>query len=389
MTAPRRIAFLTHSTNPRGGVSHCLSLAEALTALGHEAVVHAPDPAGRGFFRAANCGLVALPATPLQDDSVGAMVLQRIADYRVWFDDPRHRGFDIYHAHDGIGGNALADLREVGQIPRFLRTVHHLDTFKDERIASRQIRAVRAADAVFCVSDHWVETLARDYGIRAHRVTNGVDPIRFSPIAAPEDAAVAERFGFIGPGPLFLSIGGFEARKNSLSILEAFAALRKMLPSARLAVVGGASVLDHAAFVARCRAFVAERGLDDAVVAPGPVPQEVMPALYRLADALVFPSLNEGFGLAVVEAMASGTPVIASAIPPFTEYLSAHDALLVDPADVSAITGAMRDILAPEPRRALIEAGLAVARRFDWRASAERHLELYAPFCEFEEAALA
>ena len=72
--------------------------------------------------------------------------------------------------------------------------------------------------------------------------------------------------------------------------------------------------------------------LDRAVVCLGPVPDADMPALYRLADALVFPSVKEGFGLVVLEAMASGMPVVTSRIAPFTEYLDDDDVVWCDPA---------------------------------------------------------
>src|SRR3984957_9390055 len=101
MTAPRplRIAILTHSTNPRGGVVHALELGDALTRLGCEAVVHAPDAKGEGFFRAPLCGTASVPATPAGADTTG-MVEARIADYLAYFEDPAHRRFDVFHAGD-------------------------------------------------------------------------------------------------------------------------------------------------------------------------------------------------------------------------------------------------------------------------------------------------
>ncbi len=69
------------------------------------------------------------------------------------------------------------------------------------------------------------------------------------------------------------------------------------------------------------------------MIATGPLPQALMPALYRAADALVFPSVKEGFGLVVLEAMASGVPVVTSRIAPFTEYLGDDDAAWCDPHD--------------------------------------------------------
>ena len=377
---PLRVALLTHSTNPRGGVSHCLALAEALTELGHDTVVHAPDPAGRGFFRKARCGTVAVPAGRIESLSTADMVEQRIDDYWDWFRPPGHRAFDIYHAHDGIGGNALADLTAAGLIPGFVRTVHHLDHFADPRIEARQVRAVTAAECVLCVSDVWADTLKRDFGVTARRVRNGVDTTAFSPRPDASDQRVRDQWG-LGRGPVFLAVGGLEPRKNSLRLIEAFAAVRARHPTAQLVVVGGASVLDHGDYARGCAAAVLELGLDTGPVRPvvitGPVPQDEMPALYRVADTLAFPSLMEGFGLAVLEAMASGTPVVVSRIAPFTEYLADADALWATPTDTDAIAVALEGSLDPERRRRLVEHGLRVAARFDWASSARAHLDIY------------
>ena len=380
MTRGLRIALLTHSTNPRGGVSHCLALAEALTGLGHEAVVHAPDPGRRGFFREARCGTVLVPACRVESRSTADMVEQRIGEYWDWFRAPGNRGFDIYHAHDGIGGNALADLTEAGLISGFVRTVHHLDGFEDPRIEARQVRAIEAADTVLCVSDLWAEILKRDYGIAARRIRNGVDTTAFSPRPDASDPTVRTRWG-LGGGPTFLSIGGLEPRKNSLLLIEAFAAVRARHPTAKLVVVGGASVLDHADYARRCEAALHDRGLEAgpgrSVVITGPVPQNELAALYRIADTLAFPSLVEGFGLAVLEAMASGTPVVVSRIAPFTEYLGEADALWATPTDPDAIAAALEASLDPDRRQTLAERGHRVAARFDWASSARAHLDLY------------
>ena len=381
MSRPLRIALLTHSTNPRGGVSHCLSLAEALTGLGHEAVVHAPDPARRGFFRAAACATVSVPACRIESRSTADMVEQRVADYWDWFRAPGHRGFDLYHAHDGIGGCALADLNEAGLVPRFVRTVHHLDHFQDPRVEARQERAVVAAGTVLCVSDTWVAELRGRYGVAAERVSNGVDRAAFSPELAPGDAAVRARLG-LGGGPVLLAVGGLEPRKNSLRVIEAFARLRARHPRAQLVVAGGASVLDHSAYARLCHEALARLALaggsPEPVVVAGPVPQRDMPALYRIADTLAFPSLQEGFGLAVIEAMASGTPAVVSRIAPFTEYLGTADAFWAEPTGTESIAAALMASLEPRARAARVARGHAVAARFDWMASAKTHLARYA-----------
>ncbi|XYD08037.1 MSMEG_0565 family glycosyltransferase [Methylobacterium sp. NMS12] len=375
-----RIAILTHSTNPRGGVAHCLALAEALCALGHAAVVHAPDPAGRGFYRDAACPTVGVAAEPVTGGTVD-LVRARIHDYLCHFANPAARDFDVFHAHDGIGGNALATLRNRRLIPGFVRTVHHVDDFADPQLASWQDRAIREAGRLLCVSRLWADWIREGFGAEAGIVGNGVDLSVYRPAPPGAGLAVRDRWG-LGPGPIILSVGGFEARKNALGIVAAFARLRAQRPDAQLVVAGGASLLDHAAYRDRCRAALAEAGLDvgrgAAVVATGPVPQADMPALYRAADLLAFPSWTEGFGLCVLEAMACGTPTIVSDRPPFTEYLTPTDALFVDPADPDGIADAMAAALEPRTRARLRAAGLTRAAAHSWRACAARHLGAYA-----------
>jgi glycosyltransferase-like protein len=377
---PLRIAILTHSTNPRGGVAHCLALAEALCAMGHEAVVHAPDPSGRGFFRDTSCPTVAVAADPVRGATVD-LVRARIHDYLRHFASPAACGFDVFHAHDGIGGNALATLKHRRLIPGFARTVHHVDSFADPVLAGWQDRAIREATRLLCVSRLWAEWIRDEIGAEAGIVGNGVDLSVYRGAATAADAAVRERWG-LGPGPIVLSVGGLEERKNSLGIIAGFIRLRARHPGAQLVVAGGASLLDHAAYRDRCRAALDSAGLvvgrGAAVIETGPVPQADMPALYRVADLLAFPSWTEGFGLCVLEAMACGTPAIVARRPPFTEYLAPTDALFVDPADPEAIAGAMAAALVPQTRLRLVAAGLARAAAHSWRACAERHLDAYA-----------
>ncbi|MBK1840320.1 MSMEG_0565 family glycosyltransferase [Azospirillum sp. YIM B02556] len=378
------VAILAHSTNPRGGVVHALELADALTALGHHAVVHAPDPAGRGFFRTTRCATVGVPARPVpRDAGLRALVEARIADYVAFFAQPGAARFDLYHAQDGISGNALADLHDRGRISGYLYTVHHIDGFGDPVVDALQLRAIRSADRVLCVSRLWRDALVQDHGIDAAIVGNGVDRSRFTPVSAAEDVKWRSRLGLTG-GPVFLSVGGVEARKNSVRILDAFREVRHDRPDAQLVVAGGASLLDHSpellAFEARIAADALPTGPGGAIIRTGPFPDAAMPALYRLADALVFPSLREGFGLAVLEAMACGTPTIVPAIAPFTEHLEPGDALWVDPLDGGDIARAMLAVLEPRRAQALRAAGLARAAGFGWEACAARHVAEYTRF---------
>jgi glycosyltransferase-like protein len=381
-----RIAILAHSTNPRGGVVHALELGDALCRIGHEATVHAPDAGGAGFFRPTRCATVSVAASPVGHD-VTAMVETRVADYLRHFENAGHRHFDVWHAQDGISGNALATLRERGLIRGFARTVHHVDGFADPQLSALQTRAIASADRLFVVSRLWRDWLSEKFGRVPHLVGNGVDTERFSPVPDGNDAALRALLKLPPGAPVFLAIGGVEKRKNTIAILDAFRIFHAKRPSARLLIAGGASLLDHDAYQAEFAAALAASGLPDgAVIRTGPLPQAMMPALFRAADALVFPSVKEGFGLVVLEAMASGVPVVTSRIAPFTEYLDDGDAAWCDPRDAGSIATAMSTALAQPGRGALIARGIAVAARHDWSRVAQAHLPVYEALAEAAHA---
>ena len=385
-SGPLHIGLFTHSVNPRGGVVHCLELAEALAARGHAVTVHAPAESGTSFFRpSVSARQVLVPADPVPTGGLAPLVRQRVAEYQRYLGSPAAERFDVYHAHDGLSGVALAGLVERGVLPGFVRTVHHLDAFADEYLRSAQDLSVQAASRCVCVSRLWRDALRGRYGVEATVVSNGVDTGRFNPGPGPNDGLLRDRLmDGGGRAPMFLAVGGVERRKNTLAALRAFLLVRQDLPRALLLIAGGASLLDHSAYRQEYEAVLAEAAAGEAgydvarsVVVTGPLPDDQMAAAYRLADALVFPSVTEGFGLAVLEAMACGTPAVVARIAPFTEYLTDQDALLVDPHDPVAIAAAMRQAADGPTRARLRSAGLAVAGRFPWSAAAAAHEQVY------------
>jgi glycosyltransferase-like protein len=372
-----RIAILAHSTNPRGGVVHSLELGDALTRLGHAVTVFAPDPTGKGFFRDTLCRTVCVPASPA-GQNVREMVEIRATDYLRYFSQAENRRFDVWHAQDGISGNALATLKERGQIPAFVRTVHHVDSFDDEKLSALQLRAIRTADRRLVVSRLWRDFLTRELALDAELVGNGVDTQRFSSVTGASDQVLRARLGLRSDAPVFLAVGGVEERKNTIRLLQAFLALLPKYPGCRLVIAGGASLLDHHAYQARFAEVMEQSdAATDAVITTGPLPQELMPAVYRAAGTLVFPSTREGFGLVVLEAMASGVPVVTSQIAPFTEYLDSDDVEWCDPFDVGSIASAMARSVDAAHRSRLIARGRSVAVRHSWDGTARAHLAVY------------
>jgi glycosyltransferase-like protein len=377
MSERLRIAILAHSTNPRGGVVHALELGDALSRANHDVTVFAPDATGKGFFRNTLCRAIPVPASPAGRD-VTAMVETRIADYLHHFEKSDNRRFDVWHAQDGISANALATLKERRLIDGFARTVHHVDSFAEPKLAAWQRRAITAADRLFVVSRLWRDYLAAEFDRNSVLVGNGVDTRRFSPVVDETDDGLRSRLDLSRDVPIFLTVGGIEERKNTLRILQAFVLLRARHPSCRLVVAGGASLLDHSAYQALFNEVLDHSGLpDDAVLRTGPLPQTLMPALYRTATALVFASTREGFGLVVLEAMASGIPVVASRMAPLTEYLTGDDALWCDPYDATSIADAMASSLDLLRRATLSGRGMQLADRHSWAKTAEAHLATY------------
>lgn len=387
---PLRIALLTHSVNPRGGVVHTLELAAALHEAGHAVTVLAPAAPGQRLFRQPHCAVELVPVQTTPRDTV-EMVRSRIEAFVQHLRGMLARErFDVLHTHDSIGGNALARLHDAGDIDGFVRTVHHLDSFDVPQLTQWQHTAFARASQVLCVSRLWREHLASEYGIAAHEVPNGVDTARFSPHARSSDAALARRLGIRRGAPVVLALGGVEERKNTARLLSAFALLRVAHPQAQLVVAGGASLLDHSAYALRFRALMQELGFDDDPAQPvrltGPLPDEDIPSLYRLADVVAMPSLREGFGLVVLEALASGVPVVASRIAPFTEYLAEDDVSWADPSDAGAIAAALRHALSTRDAQRIARSASRLSGRFSWQASAERHAALYRAAIQETEA---
>jgi glycosyltransferase-like protein len=373
--SPRRIALYTHSTNPRGGVVHTLELGDALARAGHDVTIHAPDPSGRGFFRQTAARHVSIPAAPAPR-SLQDMMVQRIAEISS-FVRAANQDFEIHHVQDTINANALLACVESGSINSFIRTVHHVDAYDDPKLRDWQRRGIYGAKKCFCVSKVWQTFLAREHGVQADIVANGVSLERFTPAPAPRDAMLRAELA-LGAGPIYLAIGGIEARKNTINILRAFAICLPLHPTAQLIIAGGASLLDHSAYQAQFHDEWRAAGIADRVILTGPVPDADMPSLYRLADALVFPSVKEGFGLVVLEALATEKPVVVSRIAPFTEYLTNANCSFADPQSPTSIAAAMQAALTPPARAAAATARTKIAAAMSWDAAVARHLSLYA-----------
>jgi glycosyltransferase involved in cell wall biosynthesis len=189
-----------------------------------------------------------------------------------------------------------------------------------------------------------------------------VDPAQFRPV---DPAAVLARYGLAEPYLLF--VGSLEPRKNLPALLSAWGEVRQRFSTAELVIAGGRSPVFRPALNGQGKILCHER-----VRFLGAVPDSELPALYSGAAALLLPSLYEGFGLPVMEAMACGVPVISSSAGALKEAAGAA-ALLIDPADAEGLAGAIERILTDEGLRAdLRQKGFERSASFPWSRTADR-----------------
>ncbi|HEY2061609.1 MAG TPA: MSMEG_0565 family glycosyltransferase [Amycolatopsis sp.] len=346
-----RIALLSYSTKPRGGVVHTLALAEALAALGEDVTVWTLGRGGdSGFFRPVDprVRLSIVPFPDVADETVGARILRSISVLRAAFTPDE---YDIVHAQDCISANA---------VDRCVRTVHHLDTFTTPELAACHERAIVRPFAHVCVSASVAAEVEAGWGIRATVIPNGVDASRFSSAPYGDWRARLGRY--------VLAVGGIEPRKGSLDLLEAFARLDE--PDLRLVVAGGETLFDYRDYRTRWEKRAAELGVDPVVL--GPVPHDELPSLMRSAAVFAFPSTKEGFGLAAMEALAAGVPVVTRDLPVLREVFDGVARFASTPAEFA---DALRLALSSGPED--LEAGRVLARRYTWSAAAEAHRGFY------------
>jgi glycosyltransferase involved in cell wall biosynthesis len=237
-------------------------------------------------------------------------------------------------------------------------------------------RFCRAATAIIAVSRHTAGDLQELYQIPAakiHVIHEGIEP-RFQP--APLGEVEHVRAVYSPDRPYLLMVGTLEPRKNHVTALRALARLKAQgWPGGRrcrLLIVGGAGWL-----FSSVRAEVARLGLDDDVHFAGYVPDVDMPPLYSGAAALLLPSLYEGFGFPVLEAMACGAPVICSQVSSLPEVAGAA-ALFHAPLDDEELAAQIQQVLeSPEVAAGLRQQGLAWAPRFRWETTAAATAALY------------
>ncbi len=358
-----RIALLTYSTRPRGGVVHTLALAEALAALGQSVDVWSLARGGDGgFFRPVDPAVQVrlVPFAEVDGETVGQRILRSIDQLRTAFDAD---GYDIAHAQDCISANA---------VDRCIRTIHHLDSFSTPELVACHEQAIVRPYAHLCVSAAVAAEVEQQWGIRPAVIPNGVESRRFAAAAADTSSARSDRRVWTDQlGDYVLAVGGIEPRKGTLDLIEAMALISRARPELRLVIAGGETLFDYRDYRREVLARAAALGVEPILL--GPVEHERLPALVAAAQVFAFPSLKEGFGLAAMEAMAARVPVVMRELPVLREVFgdTAHFAS-TPPQLAGALLAAAA---APDPAR--LDAGQHLAATHTWSAAAQSHISFY------------
>ena len=351
---------------PTGGSLYALNLARALPKVdsGYDYVIYARSHS-----------VQYLEGTSAEIVDVGA--LPRLRRY-VWeqFELPldlRRRRVALLHSP-----HYTSPL--ICTCPRVV-TVHDLtffllpERFKATRRLPYQLAtraASRFASRVIVPSESTAADLRRVLGTPAAKiaVTPEGAAAEFRPVDASQASDIASQYG-LPPGYL-LSLGTQEPNKNRRAIIEALAAMVAGGRDLHLAVVGGGGWRTETE-----REQIEQLGLTSRIHYTGYVAQEDLAAVYSAASVFLFPSLHEGFGLAALEAMACGTPVVTSNTSSLPEVVG-DAALMVDPRDSNELATAIARILdEPELAQRLREAGPMRAAGFTWEACAEKTVSVY------------
>ncbi|HEX9370927.1 MAG TPA: glycosyltransferase family 4 protein [Roseiflexaceae bacterium] len=240
-----------------------------------------------------------------------------------------------------------------------------------ELLSRLEARNARRADAVLTTSAYCRAAIERRYGIapgRVRLVPEGID--------LPRWRRLAEREPRSSDGATILCVARQYPRKHVADLLRALPRVRRTVPRARAVIAGDGP--EHAAL----RALAAELRLGESVVFTGALPDDGLARLYRRADLFCLPSVQEGFGIAFLEAMACGLPVVATSAAAIPEVVSHGRAgLLVPPSDVVALADALVELLEDPGRRTSYGAcGQQHVEQYDWDRVAEIFLAQVAPF---------
>lgn len=395
----RRVALIAHDLAPRLGGMETVAraLAKELLARGLEVRVYTTRRLGAGDPAAS--GLPEGVVLPLFRPRPRPGRIDLEADLLATVDQALRDEPDVVHlCHAGLAPwvpSLQASLPAVVTVSvhgndLLAPWVHHGES--EESYEIKQVEGLRAAAGVFAVSE-FSAALARSRGARGASgpsdvrvLPNGVDVARFAPgRRGPRERALAARLGLAPGDEVVLTVARLAPRKGHATVVRALALLARERPRLRFVYTGASDALQ-----AELGALAAELGVASRVVAAGRVPEEDLPALYRLADVFALladapaPRDVEGFGVALLEAAATGVPQVASRSGGIPEAVDdGRTGLLVPPGDAAAAALAIARVLGePGLAAALSERSRSRAvASFSEAAACERFLEVWTAAC--------
>lgn len=244
-------------------------------------------------------------------------------------------------------------------------------------------KACRLNDIIATVSDYSKQDIAEKVGVPFEKikvVPNGLREV--NPKDPSLEIELKNRFAI--NEKYVLNVGGIHERKNIVKLVHAFAGLVNHRGySGKLLITGNVSGAPYQRKMKKiCDASVRETGMENRIVFTGYVSEQELDSLFRMAGILIYPSLYEGFGMPILEAMKMGLPVITSNITAMPE-VAGGAAYLVDPNSIEDMTSAMSEVLQNKIlREEMIEKGLGLVHPYTWKNVSERYLELYQEIIE-------
>lgn len=389
-------------TDTGGQVTYVLELAKALTTLGTKVDIYTrwfdksrpqidpvPDCSDVRVIRIPAGSWEFVPKEFIYD------VLPELAQNMVKFIQESNLNYDLYHGHYVDAGIVTLDVAKALNKPAFF-TAHSLGAWKKDQMGgvpeemerqfkfahriAEEIRIFKGVNAQTLTTQLQLEKLNQLYDYYADNIViiePGTDVHTYHPLAPGESDVQTEL-----PEKYVFCISRIDSNKGHDMLLNAFDIVRKEVSGVDLVIGGGSPNPKERELEIKAgmKKIVDEKGMQDRVHIIGYVPDELMAPYYRQAEMFALPSLFEPFGMTTTEAMACGTPVVASKFGGIRTVINTgENGILVDPADPQEFADAIIDLLRnKEKAKKIGEAGAETVKSYlSWEAIARRHLEFY------------